>query len=299
MVFLEFLASKRTPFGEALFQGFTYLGQETFAVAVICWLFWCQNKKLGYTLGFSYFSSGLLVQGLKAAFRIPRPWVLNPDFKPVASALPAATGYSFPSGHTQSSTALFSTLALHASKRWQKAGCTLLFLLVGFSRMYLGCHTPKDVLTAMFISLGTSVLVYHLFYKRPCSAHRKPLGTAALLTGISLLLACYGFFLYFQGSISAENVADCIKASGAGCAFGCGYYIEETHIHFAPPKTFGRKLPVFLLGILITLAFQQGLKPFLGTSLPGSFLRYFITVLWIVAGAPLLIRRFSSSPDEG
>lgn len=99
MDFLNLLAQYRTPAGDAFFQGVTLLAQETFVVVVICWLFWCSNKKLAYCLGFTYFSSGLLVQGLKITFRVPRPWLLDPAFEPVASAVPGATGYSFPSGH--------------------------------------------------------------------------------------------------------------------------------------------------------------------------------------------------------
>lgn len=101
MDFLNLLSQYRTPAGDVFFQGITLLAQETFVVVVICWLFWCSNKKLAYCLGFTYFTSGLLVQGLKITFRVPRPWLLDSAFEPVASAVPGATGYSFPSGHTE------------------------------------------------------------------------------------------------------------------------------------------------------------------------------------------------------
>ena len=65
MDFLNLLSQYRTPAGDVFFQGITLLAQETFVVVVICWLFWCSNKKLAYCLGFTYFTSGLLVQGLK------------------------------------------------------------------------------------------------------------------------------------------------------------------------------------------------------------------------------------------
>ena len=54
-----------------------------------------KTKKLAYTIGLTYFFSGLLVQGLKITFRIPRPWVLDPDFQAVPSAVPGATGLLF------------------------------------------------------------------------------------------------------------------------------------------------------------------------------------------------------------
>ena len=198
MEFLRFLAQYRTPLGDALFQAVTWFGEETLVLVVICWLYWCKDKKLAYTIGLTYFFSGLLVQGLKITFRIPRPWVLDPDFQAVPSAVPGATGYSFPSGHTQSGTALYASLALSSSKIWQKSLCVLLFLAIGFSRMYLGCHTPQDVLTAMALSLLCSLLAYRFLYRRPDSFARS--GRISCL-----LTVCAVFLLYIlHGCTPAE-----------------------------------------------------------------------------------------------
>ena len=117
MSFLWMLSEIRTPIGIQFFQFITYLGQEMLPVIVICALYWCCNKKLATTIGLTYVTSGICVQGLKITFRIPRPWALDSDFQPVESAVGAATGYSFPSGHTQSAVSLFAPLAF-AAKRW-------------------------------------------------------------------------------------------------------------------------------------------------------------------------------------
>ena len=101
MTFLWLLEGIRTPFLDKLMQLITYLGQEIIIIAVICTLYWCVDKRFAYLLGFTYFTAGLCVQIMKITFRIPRPWILDPEFKAVESALPGATGYSFPSGHTQ------------------------------------------------------------------------------------------------------------------------------------------------------------------------------------------------------
>ena len=157
MDFLRLLAEYRNPSATALFQVFTWLGEELFVVAVLCMLYWCVHKGLAYRLCLVYFISGLAVQVLKITFRIDRPWMLDPDFLPVQSAMATATGYSFPSGHTQSATALFgSLLFLAAGRQWkcsrQKAAacflCAAAIAAVGLSRMYLGVHTPKDVMVS-------------------------------------------------------------------------------------------------------------------------------------------------------
>ena len=91
MIFLWQLENIRTPFFNEIMQFVTYFGQELLIIAVICALYWCADKRFAYYLGFTYFTAGFCVQALKITFRIPRPWILDPEFKAVKSAIPAAT----------------------------------------------------------------------------------------------------------------------------------------------------------------------------------------------------------------
>ncbi len=290
MDFLHYIAQYRTPEADLFFQGITYLAQEVFVIAIICWLFWCSNKKLAYTLGFSYFLSGLLVQALKITFRIPRPWILDPAFAAVPSALAGATGYSFPSGHTQSITALFGTLALHAKKWHQKLLCAAVIVLVGFSRMYLGVHTPKDVLTSFFLSIGCTLVCYVLFYRKEAAAGREAL-ISLLMAVMSAALVLYAAVLYQNSTIALHYAQDCIKASGAGMAFALGYYVEQKYIRFSPPAKTRQKVLRLAVGLAVALLLQTGLKPIIGESLPASFLRYFLVVAWALMFYPVLFTK--------
>lgn len=290
MEILHFIAQYRTPFFDTLFQAVTLFAQETLVVVIICWLYWCLDKRKAYILGFTYFLSGLLVQGLKITFRIPRPWVLDPEFHPVSSALSGATGYSFPSGHTQSGTALFSTLGFASRKYAGKFFCFFFMILIGFSRMYLGVHTPKDVLVSMFLTLGISAFIW---YKAgPAltdTAHTKKISLGLLC--ICLFLGIYTFYLYITKTADPEMAKDALKACGAGLGFAVGYYLECTHIHFSVPKERKQKIIRFLIGLLSVLIlmglFELTLKKFL----IGSILSYFLLILWIVAGYPALFSR--------
>ncbi|MBU0708789.1 phosphatase PAP2 family protein, partial [Patescibacteria group bacterium] len=61
------------------------------------------------------------------------------------------TDYSFPSGHAAGSFAM--AIILSAIKnRWRPLFFTLA-ALIGFSRIYLGCHHPLDVITGGIIGL--------------------------------------------------------------------------------------------------------------------------------------------------
>lgn len=293
MDFLYFLSGLRTPALDLFFQLVTYAAQELFVVAVICWLFWCADKALAYRLGLAYFLSALAVQGLKITMRIPRPWVLDPGFEPVASAVPGATGYSFPSGHTQSGTAFFTVLAFSCRRLPLRLLCAGAFLLIGLSRMYLGVHTPADVLVSMALTLLLSSAVCLL---RPALARRPSLTPAVSLV---LLLFSAALLLYDLGLVSAQtldtaNAMDCCKACGAGVGFAAGFYLERRFIQFSLPRTRAQKLLRFCPGLAAAALIEFGMKLLLPETLPLSFLRYFLIVLWILAVYPFLFSRRSS-----
>lgn len=291
MDFLQFLSEYRTPAADLFFQGVTYLAQETAIVAILCWLYWCANRRLACALGFSFFASGLCVQALKITFRIPRPWLLEPGFQPVASAVEAATGYSFPSGHTQSATSLLSVLAFSSRRALPRLLCILGFLTVGFSRMYLGVHTPMDVGVSMLVTLALSAFSLLLFQK----LERHPSRDAAV--SLALLLICaalllYAWLLWAKGTIAAEYAMDCFKAGGAGLAFSAGFFLERRFLNFAPPSSLRGKLIRFAAGIAVTLLLQGGLKLLFPETLFFSALRYFLLVFWILVLYPLFFIRF-------
>lgn len=149
MGFLRFLEGIRNPVFDFFFSIITYLGGEIVFMAVAMILFWCVSKKEGYYILTVGFIGTIINQFLKITFRIARPWVLDPEFKPVESAIEEATGYSFPSGHTQNSVGTFGGIALAFKKRWVRITCIILAVLVPFSRMYLGVHTPLDVFVSV------------------------------------------------------------------------------------------------------------------------------------------------------
>ena len=111
MAFLRLLASIRTPFLDAVMQFFTYFGEELLFMVLALVVFWCVDKRCGYFLMYTSFLGAIINQFLKLIFCIPRPWVRDPSLTIVESAREAATGYSFPSGHTQSAGGLFFGIA--------------------------------------------------------------------------------------------------------------------------------------------------------------------------------------------
>lgn len=291
MSFLWLLEGIRTPFLDKLMQFITYFGQEVIIIAFVCALYWCMDKRFAYLLGFTYFTAGLCVQTLKITFRIPRPWVLDPAFHAVESAVPGATGYSFPSGHTQGATCLFYPLAKKSHKLLLKILCVLVFLLIGFSRMYLGCHTPKDVLVSMGLSLLIATFIWR-FQSAFLDDNRylKPIAIILFLT--SMAVAFYALWLMKNGTINTKYASDCCKAAGAGLGFSVGWYLERSHFHFDPQvgSTFAKGIRL-LLGLFVTVLLKEGLGMLAESSILAKMAEYFILVLWILIIYPWIYHK--------
>lgn len=202
MEFLRVLGEARTPFLTGLFSVLTYLGDELIFMAGVLMVLWCVDKKWGYRLFAMGMMGTILNQLLKAIFLIPRPWVLDSVFEPVESALESAGGYSFPSGHTQSAATLFGGIAIWRKNRRVTAVCVLLILITGFSRMYLGVHTPLDVGVSFATGLFT-VLAFAYFFK---AGEKSPRVSGYI--GLALLAGATALLLYVMLMPQTErNVA--------------------------------------------------------------------------------------------
>ena len=298
MEILRFLEGIRSPFFDTLFSLVTRIGEETIAMIVICVFFWCINKRTAYIIGIAYFLSGLTVQVMKICFRIERPWVIDPAFRPVQSAIGNATGYSFPSGHTQSATTLFCSLGAQTKKKPLKAACLLAVVLVAFSRMYLGVHTLLDVAAAFFMSLLFVFLTVKTLADD--SGNRK---RELVLSLFIVLYSCAAIAIamssFYGGKIEQIYLSDCLKAAGAGVGFAAGMYVERIYINFSVSgKNVLWQVLKFILGIAGVLLIKEGLKLILGDSLAVDTVRYFLIVIWVTALFPLIIKRYFTAKAE-
>lgn len=210
MGFLRFLESIRNPVFDWFFSLITEIGGETVLLVLGFMFFWCIDKKQGYfTLLCGLFGT-VINQGLKLMCKIPRPWELDKSFTIVESARDAATGYSFPSGHTQNVAGTFGSLALGQRKhKWIVIGSVAIVILVAFSRMYLGVHTPADVLTSLAIALAL-ILVMRPIFASEDNFHRYMPYVVVVGYVLTVLLLCY-VFLHPTDGVDAANLASAKK----------------------------------------------------------------------------------------
>jgi len=295
MELLKFLENIRTPFLDTIISLITSSGEETVGIIILCLIFWCINKRAAYGIGIAYFLSGLTVQGMKICFRIDRPWIIDNTINPVPSALKHATGYSFPSGHTQSAAALYGSLGAQIKQIHFKIFFFSLVILVAFSRLYLGVHTLLDVVTSLLISFLFIVLTYK-FFPTDASCKKRELLISLLMALYAVMVIVIAAVLYSRGTIEQKYAADCLKASGAGIGFAIGMFIERVYINFqVSAKNIYLQILKFFLGFAGLLAIKEGLKLIIGAGLLADTLRYFLILAWITVFFPLLIKRFFPS----
>ena len=300
MDILYALEKIRTPFWNGVMSAVTQLGGEVIFIVAAVVVFWCVSKWEGYYLMTIAFCGTVLNQFLKLICRVPRPWVRDPNFTIVESARAEATGYSFPSGHTQNAIGLFGGMARWGGRRWVRLGLTALALVIAFSRMYLGVHTPAEVGGSLVLAAARVLGLYPLMRR----AQEKPRYMGYVLAAMLVVSGAFVVFVEaygFSADTDAENLASGIgnawKMLGAVAGMTLAWLLDRRYIHFETQAVWWVQVIKVAVGMALLLAIKSGLKApllaLLGHEGLAGGVRYFLLVL--VAGAvwPLVFRPMS------
>lgn len=242
-------------------------------ILIIAFIYLCIDKRQGYFMMTAMWGTGVVNQLIKNTCCVYRPWIRNASIVPYGNSITTATGYSFPSGHTIYATGFFGSLALWLRRWWVWVLCVLSILIIGFSRNYLGVHTPYDV----GVGIIETVLTLWAFSSLFRWMERKPHADIWVLIGGIVLLALYLIYVTFkpypldykavgQLIVDPKNmITDCYYA--AGLAFGVltGWFVERRWIGFSLSRSWYCYLPRFVFAAAAIVAIQQCLIPYLLT----------------------------------
>ena len=237
---------------ESLGSGFenaaaTFSESAMMAGLVVCAIvYWCVHKKTGQFALLCFSFGNYLNQFVKNIACVYRPWIADSRVVPASGALKGATGYSFPSGHTVTSATAFGSLAWKARKKLPVGAAILLIivLLVAFSRVFLGVHTPQDVLVALAESLLVVLLGSYVYgrYETRCEKTGKCHDGLVVLVVLVLCVACIAVVElksypmdYVDGVLLVDPDVmkrDCYEGVGVFFGMFLGWYCERRWVNF-------------------------------------------------------------------
>lgn len=278
--FLKWLESIRTGFLTALFEGITILGEETLIILLVVALWFAVDSKLARKVFFVTICSTGLNGVVKNLAQVPRPF--DKGIVPVRQE--TATGFSFPSGHTQNFSTCSTLFAIKFKKNWFTGLVAALIVLVAFSRLYLGVHYPSDVLVGAVFGVGMAFLGNYLF------DHVKD--EKMLYT---IVFAIFVPFVVYFLIVANERFADFFKVFGMMGGLTLIAFLQEKTKPIAYDVVWWKKLLRIVIGVAIAFAFKEGLKVFkmdnLYVDLMLDVFRYFVVVFAVGYLCPLLFKK--------
>lgn len=290
---IKWLQLNMTPFFEFLAKAFTFMGDQVMIVAVVGFLYWCYDKKLGTYVATNLMATLVYNPMIKSVVRRPRPYVkhrgdincLEPVDKKADIYDAAAQGYSFPSAHTSNATAVYGSLAVKTfkKKKWLSVALWVLICLIALSRTALGMHYLSDLLAGLLLGVITVLAV---------SLLQKYIKNRLVLYCILTASAIPGFFFC--------DDKDFYTCFGIMVGFFAADLFERRFVRFKNTKNVLRVIIRLVVGVAIFSAVITVLKLPFGkeiTENPGALsyairmLRYGIGTFTVMGLYPMLFKK--------
>ena len=314
--YLLFLQNLRDSTNHILDKFFVYVtgyGEMVYLLPIFALVYWCINKKAGefmfISLAFSRMINGLI----KIIACVYRPWIRDARVLPIDNGIKTATGYSFPSGHTTNATAIFGGYSVFQKKDSKILKILLwgLVILVGFSRNYIGVHTPQDVIMGFLFSVGAifgtmklfeilnkneknDIIVFATFKSYPINL--KPIDNTEIQTTTTsyMKLAEINKEIAKKSIVNPKDmVLDLYKNIGYVLGIFLGWIIERRFIKFSTDGTTEQKILRFLVCFILMQIMLNIICPLIKDAGPKVYTEPIISFLktfYIICIAPIIIK---------
>ena len=255
-------------------------------IALSAWIFWFRDRRKGEFILVNLFST-LSINGLlKNLIKQPRPWLRDVSLEPYGRS--GSYSYSFPSGHASSAASGWGSLALIFRNRTFSVMAVAIIVCVCISRMFLGMHTPLEVLAGVGVAVAIITINARL---------------------LSLAYTSYESFSYvFLGYIvamiplavvSLMNMYHVSRSASLGMGLYFGYFIGRLIDH----GCFSSEIPnfdnthtlLYLIIGLIPIGILALVLPEMMDRTAGDVIAGLLSGVWTSLLYPLILSRLSCS----
>ncbi len=286
----------------------SFIGEMNTVLIITALIYWCADKEFGKYLLMGW-SGNRVVNGLlKVTACVYRPWIRDVRIVPDKDALALATGYSFPSGHSMNAASLFGGGAIRKElSKGLRITLGIFVVLIAFSRIFLGVHTPQDIL----VGAGAGLLVMWLTGKLLAWVDKNPgkdilvacIGIAAAVA-IAVFAAVKSYPMDYNeaGELlvdGAKMANDTYKGVGWCVGFLLGWILEKRFVGFSTDVPMITRITRLATGLLSYYAVSLILNPLLKSLIPGvggTVTTCFIQMFYVTFVFPLCIKHFERKP---
>ena len=286
----------------------SFIGEMNTVLIITALIYWCVNKEFGKYLLMGWSGSRVVNGFLKVTACVYRPWIRDARIVPDSEALATATGYSFPSGHSTNAGSLYGGGAIR--KELPKALRIVLGVivaLIGFSRNFLGVHTPQDVL----IGIASGLLVMWLTVKLIAWIEKHPEKDILVMCAgiaVSAAVAVFAAVKSYPADYDAAGkllvdgakmANDTYKGAGWCIGFLAGWLLEKRYVGFSTDVPMMTRMTRLTTGLLSYYAVSLILLPLVKAWIPGAggtILSCFIQMFYVTFLFPLCIKRLELVP---
>ena len=292
------------------FLTMSVIGQTDVIFLIMAAIYWSVSKRFGTFLLLGWAWNRILNGFLKVTACEYRPWVRDPAIIPDSEAVAAATGYSFPSGHSMSAASVFGGIGIdkNLNTALRIGGFTVLILIL-FSRLWLGVHVIQDVVVGAVV--GCIVMLGA--YKILDIVDKKENGNiilAIISIALAICVAVYATLKSYPvdydatGKVLVEGAKmakDTFMCVGWNIGFFVSWVIERRYVKFNDGKSMEQRATRLLFGLLtlyaVNLIIGNSLNAAIGGSL-GIIVQCALQMIYVVLIFPVIFTFFEKRAEN-
>lgn len=237
---IHFVQSFSSTIPNLFFIIITNFGNVPFYLVALAFIYWFISKKTGAHLAAALLIFGYVTEVIKGFVGWKRPFQSYnpPEVKLIG---PTPTGYSFPSGHSQSTGTFWPVLVSRFTEPAQRkilVPIAIFFIIIiPFSRVYLGVHYPGDVTFGLLLGLVGAFL--YIRYNEVVINYFKDYSDASLIAIIFVLSIVMTLFEIGAVLVGGNKLSVAEPGVLPGMMLGAfvGFILERKYLNFSEKPT--------------------------------------------------------------